>query len=547
MSRSQKRLLMLLAAMPVLLVATSVLYMLGMAHLEGEPRSFWSAFEWAGETITTTGYGADTSWTHPAMVLFTVFVQFMGVFLIFLVVPIYLIPFLEERFETRIPRSATDLQDHVVVYRFGPAVAGLLRRLQAAGVASVVIEGDDSEAEARRLLETGTRVILGSLGEQVLAAAALPRARALIANGSDSENAAVILSARQLGFEGDTLALVEEPSHRNPMLLAGATAAFTPRHMLGTALAARASDRIGPRLAGVQKIGHALEVSEIRIRPDSPLAGHTLAELDIPGQTGATVIGQWVGGRLIAPADPSMRIEPRGIVVLLGSRDGLRRFEKLVDRSGVPERGGHHVVAGFGEVGRKVAEMLRSAGEEVRVVDRDAAAGADLVGDALDEKTLEAAEVQRARTVVLALDSDTATIFATVILKDCAAAVPVIARVNEAENVEHIYAAGADFALSISQVASQMLARHLLGEETVEIDPLLQVRRLSAGALTGRSPGALRIRERTACSVVAVERGQDVLCEIGPDFVFEAGDAIYISGSGDAVEAFLDALPARAG
>ena len=36
------------------------------------------------------------------MVLLVVAVQFLGVFLVFLIFPIYLIPFLEERFETRL-------------------------------------------------------------------------------------------------------------------------------------------------------------------------------------------------------------------------------------------------------------------------------------------------------------------------------------------------------------------------------------------------------------------------------------------------------------
>jgi hypothetical protein len=45
LSRSQKRLLILLACVPLLLLLSALLYMLGMTYLEGEPRSFWSAFE----------------------------------------------------------------------------------------------------------------------------------------------------------------------------------------------------------------------------------------------------------------------------------------------------------------------------------------------------------------------------------------------------------------------------------------------------------------------------------------------------------------------
>ena len=69
------------------------------------------------------------------------------------------------------------------------------------------------------------------------------------------------------------------------------------------------------------------------------------------------------------------------------------------------------------------------------------------------------------------------------IIKDLAPDLPVIARVNGAENVERIYAAGADFALSISQVSGQLLAWRLLGKESVAIDPELRVIKVSTRGL----------------------------------------------------------------
>ena len=87
------------------------------------------------------------------------------------------------------------------------------------------------------------------------------------------------------------------------------------------------------------------------------------------------------------------------------------------------------------------------------------------------------------QAVILALSADSTTLFATVIIKDLAPDLPVIARVNRAENVERIYAAGADFALSISQVSGQLLAWRLLGKESVAIDPELRVIKVSTRGL----------------------------------------------------------------
>jgi Trk K+ transport system NAD-binding subunit len=473
-----------------------------------------------------------------------VIVQFAGVFLVFLLVPIYLIPYLEERFEARLPVKAEgDLADHAVIYRFGPAVENLLGELAGAGVPALVLEPD--ETVARRLFEQARRnvqVVHRGLDDGALTTASLGRARALIANGSDDENAALILTARQLGFEGPILALVEEPYHRRPIELAGASATFTPRHMLGAALAARASHRISPRVAGIQSLGRNLEVAEMEVRAQSPLAGKTLEEAEIGARTGATVVGQWQGGELQVMAGPGTRLEPGGLLVAVGSHDSIDRLSELTEGAVATRRHGHFVVGGGGEVGRKVAELLRVVGETVRLIDRRAGPDVDQVGDMLDLGVLAAADVRNAQAVILALNTDSATLFATVILKDLAPEVPVIARVNHSENVERIHRAGAHFALSISQVSGQMLAKKLLGQEAVAVDPQLKILKVAPDGLIGRHPADLQIRERTGCSVVAVERGDDVLVELGADFRFAPEDTVYVCGSTAAVRRFSEAF-----
>jgi len=172
------------------------------------------------------------------------------------------------------------------------------------------------------------------------------------------------------------------------------------------------------------------------------------------------------------------------------------------------------------------------------VIDRDAQPGVHAVGDALDPAVLERVGARGAQAVILALDTDSATLFATVIIKDHAPDVPVIARVNEAENVERIHRAGVDFALSMSQVAGQILARRLLGQEAISVDPGLKVLRVTAHELEGRRPVDLDIRERIGCSVVAVERGDDVLVEFPPDFRFHHDDTVYVSGASGALSKF---------
>jgi Trk K+ transport system NAD-binding subunit len=475
------------------------------------------------------------------MVMFVVLVQFIGVLLVFMVFPIYLIPFLEERFETRLPKETPEVRDHVVIFDYGPPVATLLEELERANITTVVV--DEDESDARWLLERQHRVVYGNLDERVLQKSHLQNARALIVNSSDDRNAATIIAARQLGYKGEILALVEDPFHRQPIILAGATAAYTPRHVLGAALAARASQKVSPTVAGIQQLGHKLQLSEVRIPRQSALAGKTLVQADLAHHAGVTVIGQWVGGKLITATQPDMRLEPGGILVLVGAPENIQKFIELSGDAKQLRRHGPFVIAGGGEVGHKVNELLLDAGEHTFLIDAHPGPEVNLVGNVLDTKVLNEANINDAQAVILALNADTTTLFATVILKDLAPDVPIIARVNRAENLDRIYAAGADFALSISQVSGQLLAWRLLGKEAVAVDSELRVSKLTARGLENRHLAALEIRASTGCSVVAVERGDELLVEFGPDFRFQATDAIYICGSADATQKYSEMYP----
>jgi K+/H+ antiporter YhaU regulatory subunit KhtT len=58
--------------------------------------------------------------------------------------------------------------------------------------------------------------------------------------------------------------------------------------------------------------------------------------------------------------------------------------------------------------------------------------------------------------------------------------------------------------------------------------------------LEGEHPAKLGIREKTGCSVVAVEREDELLVEFGGEFRFERADAVYICGSSETVRKFTD-------
>jgi len=235
-------------------------------------------------------------------------------------------------------------------------------------------------------------------------------------------------------------------------------------------------------------------------------------------------------------------LTPGNIIVAIGRQDALERLGTLA----VPlRRRGAIIIAGFGEVGRKVDQMLSDAGEETVTIDRTPGEGVDVVGSALDQGTLERAGVRAAGAVILALSNDSEGLFAATMVREFAPEVPLIARVNQPQTVHRLYRVGADFALSTGQVAGQLLAQHLLGEEYIRVEQDLKLVKVDASGLLGQHPLQARVHENTGCQVVAIERGDQVIVQFVEDFRVAEQDAVFLAGSPEALDAYHALFRAR--
>jgi voltage-gated potassium channel len=537
LKRSTKRLLALLALLPAAVLVLGTIYMLGMEHLEGTPRTFLESIQWASETLTTTGYGADNHWNHPAVALFVIVGQFLGQFLVFLIFPIFVLPYVEEQFEVRLQHGLPPMDGTVLFYRYGPAIEPLLEEFSRIKSPFVIFE-EDMEL-ARNLRDRGYSVVFGRLAEDPSVLSRLRQARAVVTNGGDHANATCTLIARESGFTGPLYALADDPLYRPPMIQIGATDVFTPAHVLGAALASRASARISPPAEGMHLLGTSVGMAEFRVRAASPLAGKRLGDLHLREQHGVSVIGQWLGGIFTTTKGPETRVEPGAILVVVGSPANLEKVERMA----MPlRRTGPIVVAGYGAVGHKVIEMLHDAGETCVVIDRVSAMGVDVVGNVLERATLDQARVREASAVILALSDDSESVFATAAVRDYAPEVPLIVRVLRSANTARLYRSGADFAISVGQVAGQILAYHLLEEQVVSVENRIKFSRLGAGTLVGTHPWRSEALDRTGAKVVAVERGQDVVVEFDDDFVVRPDDALFVCGSLKSLERYQRAF-----
>lgn len=533
LKRSTKRLLVLLALLPAAVLILGTIYMVGMEQLEGSPRSFLESLQWASETLTTTGYGNDSHWKHPAVALFVILGQFLGQFLVFLIFPIFVMPFFEEQFEVRLQHVLPPMDGKVLFYRYGPAIESLLEEFKRRNSPFVIFEEDMQIA--RYLRDRGYNVVFGNVGDDPSVLLRVRQARAVITNAGDHANATCTLVVREYGFTGPVYALADEPIYRSPMLQIGATEVFTPAHVLGAALASHASTRISPPAEGMHLLGTKIGLAEFRIRAGSALAAKRLGDLQLRQQHGVSFIGQWHGGEFFPAEGFETVIEAGSILVVVGSPANLEKVERMA----MPiRRTGPIVLAGFGAVGSKVVQMLHDAKESCTVINCAPGPGVDVVGNVLEIATLEKAGVREASAVILALGDDSESVFATAVVRDYAPEVPLIVRVNRTHNTGRLYRSGADFAISEGQVAGQILAYHLLDEQSVSVENRIRFSRLSAGNLAGWHPWRSEVLERTGAKIIAVERGQDVFVEFDDDFQITPDDALFVCGTLSSLERF---------
>ena len=147
------------------------------------------------------------------------------------------------------------------------------------------------------------------------------------------------------------------------MILTGASGAFTLRHVLGAELAARASQKRSAWLPAPAHAAPGLESDgTASFQQRRPLAGLHLRESGLDRVPGLHLVGQWAH-RLVAHAlDPDTVIEPGPSSS--PSATASVRSPGDPSRFASPSGDGPFVIAGNGEVGRKVAQLLGDAGEK---------------------------------------------------------------------------------------------------------------------------------------------------------------------------------------
>lgn len=515
----------------------ALIYQAGMARLENDPMPYLHALQVVIEAITTAGFGGDAPWESDLMNLLVIAMNMTGVLLVFLALPLFVTPMFKRALQDT-PPTTTDCTNHVIIGARTSNEDVLRDELEAASVPYLVVE-DDRDA-LNRLKRNDINVIWGRIEEHdTLEAARLAEARALVIDADGKHSAAAILSAKHVHPEAPVITVVEDDDVARYHRYAGADHIVRPRQVMGTRLAQKAATSISAELHDSLALDNDLELTELLVQPGSDLAGTTLADSGLRDETGVTIIGLWNDGQFIPSPDPQYRLEPHTILVAASDHDRLSAL-KLRTASPQAHPPEHVIIGGYGVVGQHAARMLERHDIPYTIIDRTDQPGVDVIGNIADEDTLRLAGTDTADAFILALDDDTTSMYAALVLRHMNPDLELVARANRTEIVPNLYRAGADYVLALPTVTGRMIFSLLMQDEQA-LSPGTQfnVIRISAPRLAGQSLGHADVRARTGCTVVAAERDGHLLRDLGPDFVVQSDDCLLVAGSDEALNRFV--------
>ncbi len=210
----------------------------------------------------------------------------------------------------------------------------------------------------------------------------------------------------------------------------------------------------------------------------------------------------------------------------------------------------YFILAGYGDVGRSIAQVLGNAHVSFVVIDKNEAKlkdrGFDYVaGDATDEEILKRAGIRNASTVIIVLNDDADIIFTTLIARNINPHCIILARANTTKSIDKIYRAGADYVASLSIVAGQMLAHIALGheEETITMLEGLEIVRhhvTSGSPLVGKTIADAKIRSRIGCTIIGIEENGKTTTDIDPSMTIREGMTLAIIGNSEQISKFRE-------
>ncbi len=302
-----------------------------------EDLDLFNAFYLTVITISTVGFAEPGGGFSTAGQVATVAVVVAGVGAVFYTAAIGLEYAVEDVMGGRVRlrrqrRRISRMSGHIIICGYGRIGRYVHEFLIEHHRSVVVVEPDESVAASAR--EHGLTVVVGdATDDHVLEEAGVERADVLIASArSDSDNVAIVLSARALQPALRIVARANEPQTERKLMLAGADRVVTPAVVGAARMASMAEQADLAKFVDIRFRDDLLElqIDECQLLRGSSLIGSTLATSGIRETSGALVVAViTAAGEQIVNPDPNLVLARGQTIVAIGTAEHMEKLRTL--------------------------------------------------------------------------------------------------------------------------------------------------------------------------------------------------------------------------
>jgi len=235
---------------------------------------------------------------------------------------------------------------------------------------------------------------------------------------------------------------------------------------------------------------------------------------------------------------------------------GRRKMEGKINKMS-----DHIIIAGYGRVGRQVAEEFQKRKISFVVIEKDEDAivrldrdGVMFVqGEATDDDVLYKAGIERAKTLVSTLPGEANNVYLTLTARDINRNLHIISRADYDEGIKKLKRAGANHVVSPHVLGGIRMAMAslrpnvvdfmhttTLGEGGLSIEELVLP---SLCDLNGKSLIESNLKKDYGATLIGLKKpGQEMNVAPGPETVLQAGDILVLIGKSADLESLSQAI-----
>jgi voltage-gated potassium channel len=288
-------------------------------------------------TISTVGYAE----IHPLDAtgrIFTMLISILGIGSLFYVLSVimenlFIYQLRNYRGKKKMIKKIESLKDHIIIVGYGRVGKLAAAELETRGETFVIVD-EEFEEEARYRAERNMVTIRGdATQDDILLKAGIDRARGLIiATAKSSTNVFVVLSAKVLNPNLFIVARADDISDNEKIKRAGADRVVNPFTVGGQRLAnLMLNTKMIDFFTASFGIGQdKLNFENIELPDECNLFNKTLIEINLRAKTGVTVLAVVRDGKPFINPSGDLSIEKGDQLVVVGSREQLDSFEKLI-------------------------------------------------------------------------------------------------------------------------------------------------------------------------------------------------------------------------